>query len=132
MHQSLNALVLQFYVHGTPRVARCAFPHTEGAWLGNLADNRNLNNHALDLLKGCQASADPRLISPKLEKTSQTKGFPKSCYWDSLGSMPWLGSGFVPCIAESICIAQTGRTWDPVEQSHLWYLYLMCLYQRQL
>ena len=110
MHQSSNALVLPFYDHGTPRVARCAFPHREGALLGQLDDNRNLNRHALDLLKGCQASADPCLISSKLEKISQTKGFPNSCCWDSLGSWPWLGSGFIPGIAESIFIAQTSGT----------------------
>lgn len=123
MHQSPNALVLQFYVHGIPRVARCAFPCTEGALLGQLDDNGNLNRHTLDLLKSCQASADHYLISPELEKTSQTKGFPNSCCWDTRSSWPWLGSAFIPCIAESSFIALTGRTWDPVEQSHLWYLY---------
>lgn len=79
MHQSSNAQVLPFYVHGTP-MARCPFPRRERAFLGQL-DNRILNRHTLDLLKGCQASAGPCLISSKLEKTSQTKGFPNSCCW---------------------------------------------------
>lgn len=79
MHQSPNVVVLPFHVHGTPRVARCAFPHREGALLGQLDDNRNLNRNTLDLLKECQVPADPCLISSKLEKASQTKEFPKSC-----------------------------------------------------
>lgn len=74
MHQSFNVVVLLFHVHGIPRVACCAFPHREGALLGQLDDKRNLNRHTLDLLKQCQVPADPCLISSKLEKASQAKG----------------------------------------------------------
>jgi len=119
MHQSPNVLVLQWDVHAMPRVTRCAFACTEGALLGQLDDNSKHNRHTLDLLKGFLASADPSLISSKVEKTSQTKGFSNSCCWDSLGSWPWLSLGFIPCIVESIFIAQTSRTWGLMEKSQL-------------
>lgn len=46
-YEPSNVLLLWFHVPGTPRVVCCAFPHGDGALLGQLDDNRNINRHPL-------------------------------------------------------------------------------------